>query len=188
MATFLDTLGVLDYFAPIFSALLVFAVVFTVLQKTKILTDSKVISSVVAIALSILVLLVPDLVELINFIAPWFVLLFIFLILLLTTYQLFGLKEENIVTYMIQDKTINWTILAIGGVIVFAGIAAVFGERALGASTDTGDAFQSNLFTIIFNPKILGLMLILGIGVFTIAFLGGGSTSNGGGGHGGGHH
>src|SRR3989338_4955316 len=102
MATFLDTLGVLNYFAPIFSALLVFAVVFTILQKTKILTDSKIISSVVAAALSLLVLLTPDLVELINFIAPWFVVLFVALIMLLTTYQLFGMKEESIVQYMLN--------------------------------------------------------------------------------------
>jgi len=188
MATFLDTLGVLDYFAPIFSALLVFAIVYSILQKVQILGDNKVIHSLIAISLGILVLLIPDLVDLINFIAPWFVVVFIFVVLLLMTYQMFGLKEENIVHYMINDKSINWTIIAIGLIIILAGIFVTFGERALQTGAEqTG--FQANLFSIIFNPKVLGLLLILGISVFTIAFLGGATTSNGGGGdHGGGGH
>jgi hypothetical protein len=178
MATFLDTLGILDFFAPLFSAVLVFAVVFALLAKTRVLGDSKVVQSIIAIILAILVLLVPDLVTLINFIAPWFVLMFIFFVLLLLMYQMFGLTEQNIATYMMQDRAINWGIFAVSLLIILAGVFFTFGERALEVTNpDVVDSeFQSNLFDIVFDPKILGLILVFTVAVFTIAFLGGGTT------------
>src|SRR3989344_3445264 len=100
MATFLDTLGVLNYFAPIFSALLIFAVVYAILHKAQIMGDNKILHSIVAIALGILAMMIPDIVALVNFIAPWFVVVFIFVVLLLMVYQMFGLKEDQIVHYM----------------------------------------------------------------------------------------
>ncbi|MBS3139095.1 hypothetical protein J4207_05305 [Candidatus Woesearchaeota archaeon] len=185
MATFLDTLGILNFFAPLFTAILVFTIVFALLSKTKLLGANKVIDSLVAIVLGLLVLLVPDVVELVNFMAPWFVLMFIFLVMLLMLYQLFGMREESIVHFMLNDKAVNWALFAVGIIILAASIFTVYGQRALETGT-AGDEFQSNLFSIIFNVKVLGLLLVFGIAVFTIAFLGGGSTS--GGDSGGGHH
>ena len=185
MATFLDTLGILNFFAPLFTAILVFTIVFALLSKTKLLGANKVIDSLVAIVLGLLVLLVPDVVELVNFMAPWFVLMFIFLVMLLMLYQLFGMREASIVHFMLNDKAVNWALFAVGIIILAASIFTVYGQRALETGT-AGDEFQSNLFSIIFNVKVLGLLLVFGIAVFTIAFLGGGSTS--GGDSGGGHH
>ncbi|HLC74500.1 MAG TPA: hypothetical protein VJH88_01445 [Candidatus Nanoarchaeia archaeon] len=186
MATFLDTLGILDFFAPLLSAVLVFAVVFALMAKTHILGDSRVVQTLVAAVLGLLVLLVPDVVEIINFMAPWFVLMFVFLVLLLMTYRMFGISEGSIVEYMMNDRAINWALFAVGILIILGAIASVFGQRALEATAGSGDeeGFESNLYDIIFNVKILGLMLVFAIAIFTIAFLGGGGTAGGGGGHG----
>ena len=186
MATFLDTLGILDFFAPLFTAILVFTIVFALLSKTKLLGANKVIDSIVSIVLGLLVLLVPDVILLVNFMAPWFVLMFVFLVMLLMLYQLFGMREETIVHYMINDRAVNWALFAVGIIILAAAIFTVYGQRALETGT-SGEEFQSNLFSIIFNVKVLGLLLVFGIAIFTIAFLGGGGTSGGEGG-GGGHH
>lgn len=185
MATFLDTLGILDFFAPLLTAVLVFTIVFALLAKTRLLGDNKVIQSLVAIVLGLLVLLVPDVIELVNFMAPWFVLVFVFLILLLMLYRLFGMEEQTIVHFMINDKAVNWALFAVGIIIISVAIFNVFGQRALEAGTQ-GDEFQSNLFSIVFNVKVLGLLLVFAIAIFTIAFLGGGSASSSG--NGGGHH
>jgi uncharacterized membrane protein YgcG len=168
---------------------LVFALVGALLLKTKVLGDNKVIPWFIAAMLGLLTLLSEDVVKLINFMSPWFVVVFIFLILLVLTYRLFGVTEQNIVDYMINDRTINWALLAIGLAIIGGGIFNVFGERALEATeggeiSETG--FETNLFKTLFSPKILGLILIFGIAIFTIGFLGGGGSESGGGG--GGHH
>ena len=193
MATFIETLGLLDYFSPILSAVLVFALVGALLLKTKVLGENKVVGWLIAAVLGLLTLISEDVVNLINFISPWFVIMFIFLILLLLTYRLFGVTEDNIVHYMLNDRTINWTLLAIGLAIIGAGIFNVFGQRALQAGTDgipnadgetTG--FETNLFKTLFSPKILGLIMVFAIAIFTVGFLGGGGTEGGGGG--GGHH
>jgi hypothetical protein len=181
-ATFLDTLGILNYFSALFAALLVFAVVFAALHKTKIIGENKILQSFVAIVLALLVLVYPDLIELISFIAPWFVFVFIFIILLLLTYRLFGLSESNIVDFVRSDRTVNWTLLAIGILILIAAVFNVFGDRAL-QDTSAGDAnitadsdsddFDTNLFSTLFNKQILGVLLLFAVAVFAIAFLGG---------------
>ena len=185
MATFLDTLGVLDFFAPVLTAVLVFTLVFALLTKTKLLGGNKVVDSLVAIVLGLLILLIPDVVDLVNFMAPWFVLMVVFIVLLLLLYQMFGLTDHDISHFMLNDRVVNWALFAVGIIIFATAIFNVYGQRALEATTATGEGFESNLFSIIFNSKVLGLMLIFTIAIFTVAFLGGGGTSEGGGG---GHH
>ena len=77
MATFLE-IGALRYFSIIFPALLVFVVVYALFEKLKILGENKSIHAIVAIVLAFMVLLIEDIANLINFISPWFVLMFIF--------------------------------------------------------------------------------------------------------------
>lgn len=201
MATFLETLGLLNYFSALFAALLVFAVVFSLLSQTKIFGNGKVIQGIISIVLAILVLIYPDLINLVNFVAPWFVLVFIFVVLLLLVYRTFGVSESNIADFVRGDRTVNWVILAVGILILLAGVFNVFGQRALqqqgptvGDDTTVGSngqqaGFQSNLFTTLFSPKVLGMILVFAIAIFSVAFLGGaGPLAMSGGGGGGGHH
>lgn len=192
MATFIETLGVLDYFSPIFAAVLVMALVGALLSKTRVLGENKIVAWFIAVLLGLLTLISEDVVELINFISPWFVLAFISLVLLVLLYRLFGVTEDNIVHYMLNDRTINWALLAVGLAIIIGGIFNVFGQRALQATTEGevpegATGFEANLFKTLFSPKILGIVLVFGIAIFTIGFLGGGGAEGGGGGGGGGH-
>ena len=186
MVTVLDV-GLLNYFSTVFPAILVFAVVFAILTTTKILGENKTISAVVAIILALLVLIYPDITNLINYMAPWFVLVFIFAILLLLIYRIFGATEKDIATYLRTDRPLNWAILAVGIIILIAAVANVFGQRALSGAgqipNETAAAegvgtpsFESNIFNTLFHPKVLGLLLILAIAVFTIILLGGKTT------------
>ena len=81
MASFLD-IGILDYFAPAFVFLLVFAVLFALLEKTKVFGDKTGINSLVAFSISLLFLLTPDLVGIVKVITPWFTILFIFILMI----------------------------------------------------------------------------------------------------------
>ena len=55
MATFLD-LGLLNYFAVIFPALIVFVIVYAVFEKFKLLGENKTLHAIIAISMSFLVL------------------------------------------------------------------------------------------------------------------------------------
>jgi len=185
MATFLDV-GLFNYFNIIFPVLLVFAVVLAILHKTKILGENNVINGIVAIAMALMSLTSRTFIDLINFMAPWFVLAFIFLILLLLLYQVLGATEKDIVSALRTDKTIQWTVFGVAIIILFAGFATVLGQKFLpitqtdapetlepGQEGVAGTDFEKNLFATLFNTKVLGIVFIFLIAIFTVAFLAG---------------
>jgi len=183
MVTILDT-GILQTFDFVFPVLLVFTMIFAVLHKTKALGDSTSINAIVAVAVSFMVLLSRTLIDMINFIIPWFVIAIIFFILLLLIFQVFGAKEEDIFGYMKKDRSVGWVIVGIFLLIVLAGVGKVLGQ-GIGPYLDntqnetaiTGDggvatgSFQENLTATLFHPKILGLVILFIIMIFAIILL-----------------
>ena len=186
MVTFLD-LGLFQYFNVIFPILLIFSVLFALLQKIKVLGDSQVINSVVAIAISLMSLLSQTLIDLINFMAPWFVLVFIFLILLLLIYQTLGATEKDILSALKGEKTIQWAVVGVAFVILMAGLGQIIGPSLLPvtqspAAEDTTTlaeggvatgSVEQNMLATLYNPKVLGLIFVFLIAIFTVAFLSG---------------
>ncbi|MBR9692135.1 hypothetical protein GOV06_05110 [Candidatus Woesearchaeota archaeon] len=184
METFLE-LGVLNYFSIIFPALLVFVIVFAILEKTKMLGESKSIHAIAAICAAFLVMLSKDILSIISFGAPWFVLVFVFLVLLLMIYRFMGASEADISYVITKDRPIQWTIFIIAIIIIIASISNVYGQRLLEKAQGEGltieeykekeeaegRTFRGELHNTIFNAKILGMMLMFLIAVFTISLL-----------------
>jgi hypothetical protein len=186
METFLD-IGVLNYFSIIFPALLVFVIVYTILEKTKILGENKAMHAIAAIVAAFLVMLSKDIIAVINFGAPWFILVFVFLTLLLLIYRFMGASEADLTNVIKTDKPIQWTIFAIGVIIVVASISHIYGQRLLEQApgeeegVTVGDVkareeaegvtYRGELYDAIFNPKMLGLIFIFLVAAFTIALL-----------------
>ena len=184
MVTFLET-GLLNYFSIVFPALLVFVLVFALLQKIKILGESKSINALVAIALGFIVLLSESVLSLINFAAPWFVIFFIFMVLLLVVFKLMGASDENIASVIRNDKIVQWAIIAISLIIVASALGNVYGQRLLPltaednvTAVEDGEAagvattsYRTNVAAVFFHPKMLGLVFLLLVAVFTIALI-----------------
>ncbi|MBT3297401.1 hypothetical protein HN385_00595 [archaeon] len=175
-------LGLVNYFSIIFPFLLIFSLVFAILQKVKIIGDSPVINAVVAFSAAMLAILSDTVVAMIVFIAPWFVVVFVFLILLLMAFQILGAKDADL-ALAVRDKSVQWVILGIAIVIILAGFGNVMGQDLLeqsqqtgetvdssGELTDSGD-FDENLMTTLFHPKVLGLIVLFGIAIFSVALL-----------------
>ena len=189
-ATFLD-IGLVSYFGVIFPILLVFVIVFAMLQKTTIFGTNKGLQAIIAFCVAMIMLLTPGLIQVINTMAPWFVVLFVFLILLLVCLQFLGVSEKSIIDYMSTDwETPHWFVLAFALVILIGSVATVYGSSLLpyssddanatvgadggltGVSQDTGD-FNANVGRLLFHPKTIGLVFILLVGSFTIRLLAG---------------
>jgi hypothetical protein len=181
MATVLD-LSLLQSFDVVFPFILVWAVVFAILQKFKPISDSASVNAVIGAVAGFMVLLSRVAIDVINFMVPWFVIAFIFLLLMLIIFQIFG-ADDDMFKAAVSDPTLRWALTAIGIIILAVAIGKVAGQSLTDASFEEGDVvlseagdvdtdnFQTNIVGIIFNPKVLGLLVIFAIAIFTVAFL-----------------
>ena len=178
MATVLD-LGLLQAFDFIFPVILVFSLVFALLQKTKAIGDSVGINAMIAVAASFMILLSQSVIDIINFMIPWFTIAIIFFVLVIVLFQTFGLKDADIAS-AVKDKAVYWTLIGVVLIIAFAGIATVLGPQVSpdaqldedGNVIEPADGgFQQDVTKILFHPKVLGLIILFGIMVFAVFLL-----------------
>ena len=183
MATILD-LGLIGVFDVVFSWILIFAILFAILQKKGFITTNAVLNGAIASVAAFLVVLSNSAVAVINTIIPWLTVVIIFGIVLLLLFHVFGLKEEAL-PELVKDKGVYWAILGIGIVVIMAAFGQVFGQTLTEAAFEGGQAvdqagdgtgtttgnFQTNLYAILFNPKVLGVIVIFVIAVFAVFLL-----------------
>jgi len=172
MATILD-LGILNYFGIIFPFLLMFVVSYAILQKTKVLSGEATINAMIAMAVSFLGVMSNTVISIVSFIAPWFTVMMIFLILLLLLFAIMGVSEKEFLAAAKSNKGIQWSILGVSLIILIAGFSVTIGQDFLDAGSqqdELGD-FEQNIFDIFVNTKVLGMLLLFGISVFTVALL-----------------
>lgn len=172
MATILD-LGILNYFGIIFPFLLMFVVSYAILQKTKVLSGEATINAMIAMAVSFLGVMSNTVISIVSFIAPWFTVMMIFLILLLLLFAIMGVSEKEFLAAVKSNRGIQWSILGVSLIILIAGFSVTIGQDFLDAGSqqdELGD-FEQNIFDIFINTKVLGMLLLFGISVFTVALL-----------------
>jgi len=191
MATLLDV-GLVSYFSNIFPFIFVWAIVFATLQKTKVIGTSMGINATIAAVAGLMVLLSQSLINIINFMVPWFAVLIIFFVLMMLAFMSFGAKEADF-SSALKNKTVLYIMIAITLGIFGAAVANEFGQTATEASfggsgvvndgslpvdgsggeissTATSN-FQTNLFGIVTHPKVLGMMVLFAVVIFAVALL-----------------
>ena len=183
MVTVLDVslLGTIGFIFPV---LIVWAIIFALLQKTEWVTKSVGINVTIASAIALSVLLSPKLIEFLNFIVPWFAVAIIFFVLLLLVFRIFGAEEKNFQNAVINDKALLWTLIGVGLLILISGIFSTIGQDITDLSFQGGQnassvdsagvssaSFQQNIYGILFHPKILGVIVVFTIMVFAVALL-----------------
>jgi hypothetical protein len=187
MATFLD-IGLAQHFSVIFPVLLVFVIIFALLEKSKMLGENKGLHSLIALAIALMMLFVPGVTQVVSIMAPWFVLIFLLIIFFVLIMLAIGMKWEVFAGYMSRWETPHWFLLVIALVIFVGALGSVYGGSMLpysggatqmnvstegvgeGLTTDTGD-FNKNVGRVIFHPKTIGLVFLLLIGALTIKLL-----------------
>jgi hypothetical protein len=198
MATFLD-IGLAQHFSVVFTVLLVFVLIFAVLEKTKMFGEKKGIHSLIALCIALMMLFVPGIIQVVAIMAPWFVLIFLLIIFFYMLLLAFGVSWDKIMGYTMKEwDTPHWFLLIIGLVIFIGALGAVYGGAMLpysqdkaaaassegvssassaasaeqGTTTDTGD-FNQNVGRVIFHPKTLGIVFLLMVGSLAIRLLAG---------------
>ncbi len=182
MATVLDV-GILQSVDVIFPFIFSWAVVFALLHKTEVIGKNIAINSVISAVVGFTVLLSQTVIDIINFMIPWFTVALIFFVLLLLVFQTMGLKDADLGN-VVKDKAVYWTLIGVGIIIIMAAFGNVLGQTVLEAgegtevspavSEDTGVAtsdFQTNIINTLRHPKVLGIIVIFGIAIFAVALL-----------------
>ena len=171
MATLLDT-GLLEFILPVFSILLIYAIIFAILQKVKIFGESTATNIMVAVALAVIFAITPGAMEFVRLIAPWFVVMVFVAFSFILIFMFFGAKEEKI-ALLAQNAVIQWTVIIIWGIIVIAALTKVFGPLfgQPSATPGVGGEVERTLF----NPKVLATIFILLVASQAVKFISSGA-------------
>ncbi|MBW2971813.1 hypothetical protein KY359_02140, partial [Candidatus Woesearchaeota archaeon] len=130
MATFLD-IGLAQHFSVIFPVLLVFVIVFALLEKSKALGENKGLHSLIALCIAIMMLFVPGVIKVIGYMAPWFVLIFLLVFFFFLLLLAFGTPWDKIVGVAGSWGTPHWFLLVIGLIIFVGALGHVYGQSML---------------------------------------------------------
>jgi hypothetical protein len=166
MATFLDITG-LQQFSTFFVFIFVWLLVYAILSYTKIIGDNIGINVIIGLILGLLVLFSPIATGLIEYVAPWFGVLFVFIIFATIALRLFGATNvESLGSLRIVTIVVILVIFTIGALSYVRQQVTAPGDNE--TSIDYGKTT-----TILFHPKILGVLFILILAVFTIVLMAG---------------
>jgi len=171
MATFLDVAG-LEHFSTFFVFMFVWLAVYAVLSYTKIFGDNKAVIIIMGLLVGIFVLLSPIASGLVQYIAPWFAVILIFIVLISIISKAFGASGLE------SLSSLKWVTLVIIIASLIIGSFSYIRERTVmpgdnESSEDIDYAEKTNFF---FHPAVLGMVFLLIIAVFTIALLAGKSV------------
>lgn len=156
MATLLDT-GLLYHFLPFVTFLFIFSLVYIILDNTEWMGKNKTLKFIAALTIGLISLFAGGVVDLINYIVPWFVFIFIFLILLFMGLTFLGIQKETI-----WSSLSIWTVMIISFLLLLIGISQIYGEifTPYGGGNVTKSIAGETLRTI-FHPRVLGALFIL---------------------------
>ncbi|MBU2640106.1 MAG: hypothetical protein KKG75_05390 [Nanoarchaeota archaeon] len=159
MVTLLD-LGLIEFLLPIFSMLLVFTILFGILQKTKFVSESANINVWIAIAIGILFALTPGAMQIVSIVAPWFMVMLLVIFSLVLLFLFMGVKLETIESVARNEAAVRWTIFILGIIILIAALTSVFGP-IFGTPTSEGGSMGTEIQRSLFDPQVLTTVFIL---------------------------
>ncbi len=185
MSTFLD-ISLLVGFAPIFGFILVWVLVYGVLTFSKVLDLAQHMRAIIALMIAIITLFIPQVMQTLIFIVPWFTVMFIFIIFILIALMAFGTTKADIAKAVWASEgsgavvrntviIISFIILASAlGVVFFGGDAPMINTATNATATtsvepsEVGDVGPGALLATIFHPKLLGVIFLMLISLFAV--------------------
>ncbi len=170
MATFLDVTG-LEQFSSIFVFLFSILILYAVLSATKMLGGNKLIAILISLVLSIFVLMSSSITSMVEELAPWITVGFLFIVLVGVVASLLVGDSPLVAAATFELRGVLLAFLVI--IIFIASMAQVRKHISVPGDDGTSDSIEefTKPTTIIFHPKVMGAILVLAIAVFTIGML-----------------
>lgn len=181
MATMLD-ISMFQSFSSLFAFLLVFVIVFAILELRNFFKSSG-LHALIALFVATLVATSSNVMPLIAWMTPWFVIVLFFFVFVMMITAFIGVSEEGFVEALGGASGITVAMLVVIGIIFAAALGHIYGQQALELTTGqqnvtgatgvptTTNTFRENVAAVFFHPKILGMLLVLLIAAFTIRLM-----------------
>lgn len=192
MATFLDV-GIMQHFSSVFVVLLVFVIIFGLLETVKAFGDKKGIHAMIALIIALLFIVSSLATEMIKTMVPWFIVVVLFVFFFMFLLRMWGLGDSDLKVLIGDPNVYPWLIIMVV-VVLLTSLSAVFGQSLLekgsgatvegtnySASTGTTTisdststatpSFTTNMLNTVRNPKVLGMIFVFLVGVFCLLFL-----------------
>ena len=161
-------ISLLQFFMPIFSFLLIFALVYAVMDKFSLLGGGKAVKVTVAFTIAIIFLFSTKALSFVMELLPWFVILIVLIFVTLAALMFLGLKEESVAA-TVKKPALYWVVLVFIIIALLITIGKVFGSLGGdGGTTEEGQESSPSLLQTLFNAKVLGAVVLLIISVFAI--------------------
>ena len=185
MATFLDT-TLLEQSSVVFSWVLVFVVVFGVAEAVNLLKN-KTLNALLAFTVAMVTTTSNSVQAIISNLTPAFVVIAFFALFLMILANFMGMPTGDIVGAM-GGKNAAWYLIVPFMIAVLVGLSSSIGQGLL--EERTGDEtttiideagnevvvttpHKESVVVTLTNPKVLGMILVIFVGMFTIIFLAG---------------
>lgn len=167
MATILDSLGFLEFFLPVFSFLFIFVIMYAVLDKFKLMGENKTVKFIAALSIALLFLFSKGVLDFVSFVTPWFVVLVILALFILSLFMFMGAKEKDMED-VVKNPVVYWTILVIIIILLIAAIGTVFSDFFASEGGQITDPTKVSITQILVHPRVLGSLFLLVIASFAI--------------------
>jgi hypothetical protein len=150
----------INFFTPIASFLLVFIVIYAVLQKSKILGESKAINAWVSFVMSIIFISFSSTDLYVRSIVPWFVVLLIIIFLVLITMAFTNKEYDKMLT-----SKVAWGV-AVVLIIVFLIVAInvfnpVFNQDKIFVQGDHPEVISQAIYFLFYSKWAGSILLII---------------------------
>ena len=167
MATVLQT-DLLVFLTPLFIFLLVWVVLYSLLQKFKFFGGIKGFDALISVAVSILFLFSPEATSVVSDFTPWVMLLGMLVLVIFIFFMALGVKEGVIVDNILKSTAFITVAVVIIVVLFLIALTNVFGPFLL-SNSDPG--FWNATKRAILNPRMLGALFLLVIASYTVRFV-----------------
>ncbi|MBI2499503.1 hypothetical protein HYV88_04645 [Candidatus Woesearchaeota archaeon] len=169
MATVFD-LGLLEGLTPIFVGIFVFIILYAIFQKFQIFGEKAPAGALIAAVIALLFMVTGNLRQLVTFFVPWVAVLFVLMIILLIAIMILGFTQKNITDYLTDNPGVTTAVVVIIILLFLIALNQIY-PGYLSYSSD-GGGVGNTLRSVVFHPKVLGVVLVLVIIAYTVRHIG----------------
>ncbi|OIO65713.1 hypothetical protein AUJ68_02270 [Candidatus Woesearchaeota archaeon CG1_02_57_44] len=145
---------------------------------------------VIAAVVAFFTLYSPTVVGTITNMAPWFVMILMFFVFLIITYNLLGVEMDWIGQHVTATSGLKWAVFIIAVILFIMSISGSVGPKlAKGEVSGTSDNigsviyndgtvattqsqdFSQNVYAFFFHPKVLGMLFIMILAIATVGLM-----------------
>ncbi len=173
MADFLDMLF-LERFSMIFAFLLIFVIVYAILNTIGFFKDNKSLNAFIAFLIAFFTMLSPKLLAIVKIITPWLFFMLFIAFFIIVSFKFLGTPEESFTKLLSKWSAVHSTLLGFLAFIVLIAFSQVYGDYFLQQSSATNlenASVTQTAISVVFQPKMLGLGVIFLIAAFAMMWL-----------------